>query len=147
MYSINCRRLNIIVQTNDRLRCGSTNEDEIYVFPATHYSAGPERMERAITGIEAELAIRLQDLEAQNKLLEAQRLRMRSEFSGSPSARTPVAYSPARATQQQRLTLQESRDAWQTYAELYKHSGSEDPELAALEQSRFASSAEAARPH
>ena len=67
------------------------------------------------------------------------------EFSGSPSARTPVAYSPARATQQQRLTLQESRAAWQTYAELYKHSGSEDPELAALEQSRFASSTEAAR--
>ena len=68
------------------------------------------------------------------------------EFSGSPSARTPVAYSPARAPQQQRLTLQESRAAWQTYAELYKHSGSEDPELAALEQSRFAPSTEAARP-
>ena len=68
------------------------------------------------------------------------------EFSGSPSARTPVAYSPARAPQQQRLTLQESRAAWQTYAELYKHSGSEDPELAAIEQSRFAPSAEAARP-
>ena len=67
------------------------------------------------------------------------------EFSGSPSARTPVAYSPARAPQQQRLTLQESRADWQTYAELYKHSGSEDPELAALEQSRFAPSAEAAR--
>ena len=55
-------------------------EDEIYVFPATHYSAGPERMERAITGIEAELAIRLQDLESQNKLLEAQRLRMRTSY-------------------------------------------------------------------
>ena len=67
------------------------------------------------------------------------------EFSGSPSARTPVAYSPARTPQQQRLTLQERRAAWQTYAELYKHSGSEDPELAALEQSRFAPSAEAAR--
>ncbi|OAM25966.1 DNA mismatch repair endonuclease MutL [Eikenella sp. NML01-A-086] len=66
-------------------------------------------------------------------------------FSGSPSSCTPVAYSPARAPQQQRLTLQESRAAWQTYAELYKHSGSEDPELAALEQSRFAPSAEAAR--
>ena len=68
------------------------------------------------------------------------------EFSGSPGARPPVAYSPARAPQQQRLTLQERRAAaWQTYAELYKHSGSEDPELAALEQSRFASSTEAAR--
>ena len=68
------------------------------------------------------------------------------EFSGSPSARTPAAYSPARTPQQQRLTLQESRAAWQTYAELYKPSGSEDPELAALEQSRFAPSTEAARP-
>ena len=67
------------------------------------------------------------------------------EFSGSPSAHTPAAYSPARAPQQQRLTLQERRAAWQTYAELYKHSGSEDPELAAIEQSRFAPSAEAAR--
>ncbi len=67
------------------------------------------------------------------------------KFSGSPSARTPVAYSPARAPQQQRLTLQERRAAWQTYAELYKSSGSEDPELAALEQSRFAPSAEAAQ--
>ena len=67
------------------------------------------------------------------------------EFSGSPSARPPVAYSPARAPQQQRLTLQESRAAWQTYAELYKPIGSEDPELAALEQSRFAPSAEAAQ--
>ena len=68
------------------------------------------------------------------------------EFSGSPIARNPVAYSPARAPQQQRLTLQERRAAWQTYAELYKPSGSEDPELAALEQSRFAPSTEAARP-
>ena len=68
------------------------------------------------------------------------------EFSGSPNARTPVAYSPALAPQQQRLTLQERRAAWQTYAELYKPSGSEDPELAALEQSRFAPSTEAARP-
>ena len=55
-------------------------ENEIYVFPATHYSAGAERMERAIAGIEAELAIRLQDLESQNKLLEAQRLRMRTSY-------------------------------------------------------------------
>ena len=68
------------------------------------------------------------------------------EFSDSPIARNPVAYSPARAPQQQRLTLQERRAAWQTYAELYKPSGSEDPELAALEQSRFAPSTEAARP-
>ncbi|RRD06995.1 excinuclease ABC subunit UvrB [Arachnia propionica] len=56
------------------------DESEIYVFPATHYSAGSERMERAIEGIEAELATRLQDLEAQHKLLEAQRLRMRTSY-------------------------------------------------------------------
>ncbi|MGN6301601.1 MAG: DEAD/DEAH box helicase family protein, partial [Angustibacter sp.] len=49
-------------------------EQEMYVFPATHYVAGPQRMERAIAGIEAELADRLAELERQNKLLEAQRL-------------------------------------------------------------------------
>ena len=55
-------------------------EDEIYIFPATHYSAGNERMERAITGIEAELAQRLEEFEQQGKLLEAQRLRMRTSY-------------------------------------------------------------------
>ncbi|MBU3692115.1 MAG: excinuclease ABC subunit UvrB [Candidatus Nanopelagicaceae bacterium] len=53
---------------------------EVFIFPATHYSAGPETMKRAISDIEAELAIRLQELEKQNKLLEAQRLRMRTQF-------------------------------------------------------------------
>ncbi|NCT89790.1 excinuclease ABC subunit UvrB [Cellulomonas sp. APG4] len=56
------------------------SEDESYVFPATHYVAGPERMERAIAGIEAELEERLAELERQNKLLEAQRLRMRTTY-------------------------------------------------------------------
>ncbi|WP_370892960.1 excinuclease ABC subunit UvrB [Janibacter sp. GXQ6167] len=55
-------------------------EDEIYVFPATHYVAGPERMERAIAGIEKELAAQLETFEAQGKLLEAQRLRMRTTY-------------------------------------------------------------------
>jgi excinuclease ABC subunit B len=54
--------------------------DEVFVFPATHYAAGPERMERAIRGIEAELTERLAELESQNKLLEAQRLRMRTAY-------------------------------------------------------------------
>ena len=54
--------------------------DEVYVFPATHYVAGPERMERAITGIEAELVERLAELERQSKHLEAQRLRMRTTY-------------------------------------------------------------------
>jgi excinuclease ABC subunit B len=53
---------------------------EIFVFPATHYVAGPERMERAIAGIEAELEERLATMERQGKLLEAQRLRMRTTY-------------------------------------------------------------------
>ncbi len=55
-------------------------EKEMYVFPATHYVAGPERMERAVRGIEAELEQRLGELERQGKLLEAQRLRMRTTY-------------------------------------------------------------------
>jgi excinuclease ABC subunit B len=57
-----------------------TEDEELYVFPATHYVAGPERMEKAITGIELELADRLAELERQGKLLEAQRLRMRTTY-------------------------------------------------------------------
>ncbi len=55
-------------------------EQEMYVFPASHYVAGPERMERAISGIEAELAERLATFERQGKHLEAQRLRMRTTY-------------------------------------------------------------------
>ena len=54
--------------------------DQLLIFPATHYAAGPERMERAIRGIEAELEERLAELERQGKLLEAQRLRMRTTY-------------------------------------------------------------------
>jgi excinuclease ABC subunit B len=57
-----------------------TEDEELYIFPATHYVAGPERMARAIEDIEAELAQRLAELEAQGKLLEAQRLRMRTTY-------------------------------------------------------------------
>ncbi len=57
-----------------------SEDDELYVFPASHYVAGPERMERAIAGIEAELADRLAELERAGKLLEAQRLRMRTTY-------------------------------------------------------------------
>ncbi len=53
---------------------------EVFIFPATHYSASPATMKRAMADIEAELAIRLKELEQQNKLLEAQRLRMRTQF-------------------------------------------------------------------
>ncbi len=55
-------------------------EAEMYIFPATHYVAGPERMERAIAGIELELEARLAEMERQGKLLEAQRLRMRTTY-------------------------------------------------------------------
>ncbi|MDK6260398.1 excinuclease ABC subunit UvrB [Corynebacterium frankenforstense] len=54
--------------------------DEIRIFPATHYVAGPERMAKAIEDIKAELAERLDSLENRGKLLEAQRLRMRTEY-------------------------------------------------------------------
>jgi excinuclease ABC subunit B len=54
--------------------------DEVVIFPATHYVAGTERMNKAIAGIEAELAERLQFFESQGKLLEAQRLRMRTRY-------------------------------------------------------------------
>src|SRR5215208_7211114 len=57
-----------------------TDDEELHIFPATHYVAGPERMERAIAGIEAELEEQLALLERQGKLLEAQRLRMRTTY-------------------------------------------------------------------
>jgi excinuclease ABC subunit B len=57
-----------------------SEDQELYVFPATHYVAGEARMERAIAGIEAELAARLAELETSGKLLEAQRLRMRTTY-------------------------------------------------------------------
>jgi excinuclease ABC subunit B len=54
--------------------------DQVVVFPGTHYVAGEERMQRAIGGIEAELQERLAWFEAEGKLLEAQRLRMRTQY-------------------------------------------------------------------
>ena len=55
-------------------------EEEMYIFPASHYVAGDERMTRAIKDIEDELRVRLAELESQDKLLEAQRLRMRTTY-------------------------------------------------------------------
>ncbi|KUP98548.1 excinuclease ABC subunit UvrB [Thermobifida cellulosilytica] len=54
--------------------------DRVYIFPASHYVAGPERLQRAIADIQAELGERLSELEAAGKLLEAQRLRMRTTY-------------------------------------------------------------------
>ena len=56
------------------------NDQEVYLFPASHYVAGPERMDRAIGGIEVELGERLTELEGDHRLLEAQRLRMRTSY-------------------------------------------------------------------
>ncbi|MQS08808.1 excinuclease ABC subunit UvrB [Streptomyces alkaliphilus] len=57
-----------------------SSDERLYVFPASHYVAGPERMEKAIAGIEAELEGRLAELERGGRLLEAQRLRMRTTY-------------------------------------------------------------------
>jgi excinuclease ABC subunit B len=54
--------------------------DEVVIFPATHYIAGTERMRRAIEGIQVELQERLELFESEGKLLEAQRLRMRTNY-------------------------------------------------------------------
>jgi len=56
------------------------DESEMYVFPATHYAAGPETMERAIKEIEVDLEKRIDEFERAGKLLEAQRIRMRTTF-------------------------------------------------------------------
>ncbi len=56
------------------------DESETHIFPATHYAAGPETIKRAIGDIQDELTIQLNLLEKQGKLLEAQRLRMRTTF-------------------------------------------------------------------
>ena len=56
------------------------DENEMYIFPASHYVAGDDRMHQAIGTIEDELRERLQELESQNKLVEAQRLRMRTTY-------------------------------------------------------------------
>ena len=56
------------------------DESEMYIFPASHYSAGPETMNRAISAIEIEMESKVDEFERQNKLLEAQRIRMRTTF-------------------------------------------------------------------
>ncbi|MFM8621687.1 MAG: excinuclease ABC subunit UvrB [Candidatus Nanopelagicaceae bacterium] len=56
------------------------DENEMYIFPATHYAAGPETMKRALAEIEADMEMQVTKFENQGKLLEAQRLRMRTTF-------------------------------------------------------------------
>ena len=57
-----------------------TDDNELHIFPATHYTASPERMAQAIRGIEDELRERLQEFNQQGKLLEAQRIQMRTQY-------------------------------------------------------------------
>ena len=87
MYEENAVRIEFFGDEIERIAtihpvsAATLHEDEqIYIFPASHYAAGNERMERAINGIDAELAARLQDLEAAGNLLEAQRLKMRTTY-------------------------------------------------------------------
>ena len=56
------------------------DETEMYIFPASHYSAGPETMNLAIDAIQLEMESKVDEFERQNKLLEAQRIRMRTTF-------------------------------------------------------------------
>ena len=77
MYGETVDRISVI----DPLTGENLNElTEVIVFPATHYVAGDERMRRAVLGIEAELQERLAWFEKNGKLLEAQRLRMRTQY-------------------------------------------------------------------
>ena len=86
-YEETVTRLEMFGDTVERISVvdpvtGETLRDlsEVVVFPATHYVAGEERMRVAMEGIEKELAERLQVFESQKKLLEAQRIRMRTMF-------------------------------------------------------------------
>ena len=56
------------------------DEEEMHIFPASHYAAGPETMKRAMKDISEELELQVEKFERSNKLLEAQRLRMRTTF-------------------------------------------------------------------
>jgi len=86
-YDENVLRVEMFGDTVDRITTIDpvTGENlseltEVVVFPATHYVAGDERMRRAVIGIEKELQERLAVFESQGKLLEAQRLRMRTQY-------------------------------------------------------------------
>ncbi|MFZ9818914.1 MAG: excinuclease ABC subunit UvrB, partial [Ilumatobacteraceae bacterium] len=86
-YEETVTRIEMFGDTVDRITVvdpltGETisEHSEIVVFPATHYVAGDERMRTAVQGIEAELQVRLKTFETEGKLLEAQRLRMRTQY-------------------------------------------------------------------
>ncbi|MCH9815739.1 MAG: excinuclease ABC subunit UvrB [Actinomycetia bacterium] len=87
MYEVNPVRVELFGDDIERLMTlhpvtGEilTEDTELYIFPASHYVAGPQRMARALPAIEDELQERLAELDRQNHLLESQRLRMRTEY-------------------------------------------------------------------
>lgn len=86
-YEENVLRVEMFGDTVDRITLidvltGETLQElsEVVVFPATHYVAGDERLRKAVNGIELELQQQLALFESQGKLLEAQRLRMRTQY-------------------------------------------------------------------
>ena len=77
MFGDTVERITIV----DALTGETVNDmSEVLIFPATHYVAGDERMRKAVLGIEDELQVRLKQFEIEGKLLEAQRLRMRTQY-------------------------------------------------------------------
>jgi len=77
MFGDTVERITIV----DALTGETVNDmSEVLIFPATHYVAGDERMRKAVVGIENELQVRLKQFETEGKLLEAQRLRMRTQY-------------------------------------------------------------------
>jgi len=77
MFGDTVERITIV----DALTGETVNDmSEVLIFPATHYVAGDERMRKAVIGIEYELQVRLKQFETEGKLLEAQRLRMRTQY-------------------------------------------------------------------
>jgi excinuclease ABC subunit B len=77
MFGDTVERITIV----DALTGETVNDmSEVLIFPATHYVAGDERMRKAVVGIEHELQVRLKQCETEGKLLEAQRLRMRTQY-------------------------------------------------------------------
>ena len=77
MFGDTVERITIV----DALTGETVNDmSEVLIFPATHYVAGDERMRKAVVGIEHELQLRLKQFETEGKLLEAQRLRMRTQY-------------------------------------------------------------------
>ena len=77
MFGDTVERITIV----DALTGETVNDmSEVLIFPATHDVAGDERMRKAVIGIEHELQVRLKQFETEGKLLEAQRLRMRTQY-------------------------------------------------------------------